>query len=183
MRRFRLSLTVCLALIVIALIHPVQRVAADPGGTTPFLTINGRYTTLYPVSVSSLPYTQFNVPLYAAPDSYLLNQPLTFVLDSNLMPISRDDLPHAQFTWDFGDGTKAEGLQNTHSYTKIGSYILTVQVENAPHYTPLNFYDPSLPFNAVLINILPDSAYQLPQAVIAINHQGVTDPLLDSLQV
>ena len=183
MRRFRLSLTVCLALIVIALIHPVQRVSADPGGYTPFLTINGSYTTLYPVSVSSLPYSQFNMPLYAAPDSYLLNQPLTFVLDSNLLPVSREDLPNALFHWDFGDGAKADGLQNTHTYTKIGSYILSIQLENAPHYTPLNFYDLSIPFNAVLINILPDKSYKLPKAVIAFNQQGVKDPLLDYVQL
>ncbi len=156
-------------------------VYADPGGLNPFLAINGSYELLYPISISSLPYTTFPVPLYSAHDNYLINQPLTFSLDTNLMPVSKEDLPNAQFEWDFGDGTKGEGLQNTHTYTKMGSYIMTIRIKNAPHYVPLTSADQSIPFNAVLIAILPYPSYQLPQAVIQLNQQTLPDPLTNSL--
>lgn len=161
---------------------PQQNVYADPGGLTPFLNINGSYELLYPISISSLPYAIFPIPLYAAPDNYLINQPLNFTLDTNLMPVTQQDLQQAQFEWDFGDGTKADGLENTHTYTKIGSYSMTIRIKNAPHYMQLNSSDPTIPFNAVVINILPYTGYQLPQAAIQVNHKSVSDPLTNTLQ-
>ncbi len=160
----------------------VHSTYADPGGYNPFLIINGSYELLYPVSSSSLPYATFPVPLYSAPDNYLINQSLTFSLDPNLMPVTQEDQSHAQLEWDFGDGTKGNGFQNNHTYTKIGSYILTIKIKNAPHYMQLNSSDPTIPFNAVLINILPYSSYQLPQAVIRVNHQVSDSPLVNPLQ-
>ncbi len=149
---------------------PQPKALAHLFGQPPFFKINGVYSNLYPVPLTSL--YNFNLPQDQSPESYLVNQPINFEFDISRLPAPPDVVKKTQFTWDFGDGSKATGLKNSHTYTKIGSYFLTVDA-----------YDGTTPkpqiLESVLVNILPNSQYQLPKAVIKVNGQGTTDPLTD----
>ena len=58
--------------------------------------------------------TNFLIPQDLAPENYLVNQPLTFVLDAGRLAtfIPEELLQTTKFSWDFGDGTKKEGIEN-----------------------------------------------------------------------
>lgn len=143
---------------------------AHVAGQPPFFLINGTYAGFYPVFVSSLP--NFILPQDSAPENYLINQSLAFELDSAMLPFPPDVIDKTTFSWDFGDGTKAEGLTAKHTYTKIGSFLLTITANyhgySDPNTKPL--------LQAVLINIVPNKEYRLPKAVIEINKEVVTNP-------
>ncbi len=147
--------------------------SAHLAGQPPFFKIFGIYSRLYPVPTSSL--SNFNLPQDLAPDNYLINQPLDFQMDANLLPVPAYIVAKTDFEWDFGDGTYGKGLKNTHNYTKIGSYILSITAQYGTEQPAL--------IHSVLINILPDNNYQLPIAVIKINNQKSNDPLTDILKV
>ncbi len=161
-----------LFLFVVLVVTPT--ISAHFAGSAPYLKINGQYTILYSVPLNSEPNAQFELPEDNAPANYIVGQPLVFVLDKTFLPLSPSDIQKAQFFWDFGDGKKGTGITQTHTYNKIGSYILTIQIKNAPSFvTPF----PAYPFESVLINILPNATYRLPQAIISANGQTVSDPL------
>ena len=44
---------------------------------------------------------------------------------------SGNGTPPLQFAWDFGDGTRADGMQAAHVYTAPGSYRVTLTVRDA----------------------------------------------------
>lgn len=158
-------------------------VHADPAGQIPFLKINGTYTMLYPVvAASSLPSSQFNVPQNSAPANYLVNHPLSFELDKNLFPLNKAVIDTAGFDWNFGDGTTGTGLKQAHTYAKMGSYILMIHIKNTQAFVSPDPSDPSL-FESVLINVLPNPDYQLPQAIIKADNKGAEDRLWNSIQL
>lgn len=143
---------------------------AHLAGQTPFFLINGVYTGFYPVYVSSL--SNFRLPQDIAPENYLVNQSLNFQIDSAMLPFPQSIIDKTTFNWDFGDGNKAEGLSAKHSYTKIGSFFLTITADyhgyNDPNTKPV--------LQEILLNIVPNRDYKLPQAVIKVNNEIVTDP-------
>ncbi len=142
-------------------------------GQPPFLKINGKYANLYPVPLTSL--NNFNLPQDAASENYLVNTIVSFELDQKNLPAPPDVIAKTKFTWDFGDGATLEGLVQKHSYSKIGSVILDVYADDRT--TP----KPQI-IEKVMLNILPNHDYQLPQAVISVNGQMGKDPLTDILQ-
>lgn len=152
-------------------------VFANGAGLPPFFKINGKYSISNPLQLLGITAQSFVIPQDFTADNYLVNQPINFeVDDQQLLQVIRDEniLQHNTYDWDFGDGTKAEGLKNTHTYTKIGSYILilTINVYPDPNSQPARFID------SFLLNILPDKHYtHLPHAVISLNNKQVTDPL------
>src|SRR5258708_7396202 len=103
-------------------------VSAHSLGQPPYLKIDGKYSNLYVVPLSSLPPQEFNLPEDNAPSNYLLNQSINFQLDRSFLPLNESDLNTAQFSWDFGDGTKDTGRNLSHTYQKMGSYILTITI-------------------------------------------------------
>lgn len=143
---------------------------AHVAGQPPFFLINGTYAGFYPVFVTSLP--DFILPQDSAPENYLINQPLTFELDSAMLPFPPSVIDKTTFSWDFGDGTKTEGLTAKHTYTKMGSFLLTITANyhgySDPNTKPL--------LQAVLINIVPNKEYRLPKAIIKINKEVITNP-------
>ncbi len=147
-----------------------RNIYAHVAGQPPFFLINGIYSGFYPVFVTSLP--NFILPQDSAPENYLINQSLNFQIDSAMLPFPQDVIDKTTFSWDFGDGTKAEGLTTNHSYTKIGSFLLTITANyhgySDPNTKPL--------LQAVLINIVPNKEYKLPKAVIKVNQEVVKNP-------
>src|SRR5579884_4292014 len=135
-------------------------VSAHLAGQPPFFVINDKYSNLYPVPLTSL--SDFPLPQDLAPATYLVNTDLDMKFDITKLPAPPDVVKKTQFFWDFGDGDKGTGLEMHHTYKKPGSYILTV-----------NAFDGTTPapqlLESVLINVLPNWNYKLPQAVIRIN--------------
>lgn len=171
-----MSFLFSIVLAAISLTYPLQHVSAHIGGQAPYLKINGEYSILYNVVLNAPPAKGLDIPEDNAPENYLVNTPIVFELEKQFFPLSKVDIEKAQFSWNFGDGTKTEGLTATHSYSKIGSYILTIQIHNAPSFiAPF----PGFAFESVLINILPDKNYRLPKAIITVNDKSVNDPIME----
>lgn len=147
-------------------------VSAHFTGQPPFFKINNQFSNLYPVPSTSL--QDFNLPQDLASENYLVGQSLDFELDLTLLPIPPKIVDNTKFKWDFGDGSKAEGVKSSHIYKKPGSYFLTIEA----------LYKMDLPqlIQSVMINVLPDKNYKLPQSVIKINGKKSKDPLTDILK-
>lgn len=117
--------------------------------------------------------TAFSVAQDIAPESYLANEPINFEIDLEQVKLTYPEqaLNQIKFEWDFGDGQKAQGIKNTHQYSKIGSYVLSIVADfNNPQVPPVLA-------ESVLINIVPDANYQIPKPVIKINEQETKEPL------
>lgn len=141
-------------------------------GQPPFFKINGVYTDIYSVMSTSLP--DFDLPQDIATGTYLVNTPINFEMELNILPISAEIIEQSKFSWDFGDGTTGEGTKNTHIYKKPGSYILEVNVSAAGQ-------EPQL-LQTTLIHILPSSDYKLPRASFTVNGWKPSgDPTVDML--
>src|SRR6185437_5472571 len=82
-------------------------------GQPPFLRINGTFTNLYYVPLSSL--LNFDLPQDSAPTSYLVGQDLDIALEIKNLPAPPDVVKKTKFTWQFGDGQTALGLEQHHS--------------------------------------------------------------------
>ncbi len=149
-------------------------VSAHLIGQAPFLKINGQYANLYPVPLTSL--NNFDLPQDLAPDNYLINQPINFELDKGRLPAPPDIVAKTKFDWDFADGTHAQSLKNTHTFSKIGSYILKIYADDGTTPTPQLL-------ESALVNVLPQSSYQLPQSKILVNGKESKDPLVDIIFV
>jgi hypothetical protein len=132
------------------------------------------------LQVLGIPSSSFLIPQDLAPERYVVGQPITFEVDENVLgtTIPSSILQGTKFTWDFGDGTTADGLSNTHTYSKIGSYILVLKIDmySGDSQTPTEFID------SFLLYVLPDKNYnQLPQSIIKINDSVVKDSLYGRL--
>lgn len=154
---------------------------AHGNGFPPFFLINGKDTILNPLQEVGVTATGFLLPQDFAPENYLVNQTINFEVDEKALEtaIIPELLKKTKYTWDFGDGTIAEGLKNTHKYTQIGSYILVLtlniyEIEGAP---PTQFMD------SFLINVIPDKNYKdLPQAFIKVNGKQTDQPFKAPLE-
>ncbi len=154
--------------------YNIPAAEAHLAGQPPFFKVNGKYAGLYAVPLTSL--YDFDLPQDQPPDNYLINQLINFEFDISRLPAPPEVVAKTKFIWDFGDETKGEGLKNSHTYHKIGSFILKVYADDSS--TP----KPQL-LESVLLNILPDPNYQLPKAKILINGTGSKDPLTDILKL
>lgn len=139
----------------------------------PFLKINGMYSDMYPVTMPAL--SIFTLPQDTGPQKYLVNQAITLEIDPSRLPAPTGAITERKFTWNFGDWTVAEGLQNTHTYSKPGSYLLTI------HVTSLENKKPQL-LDSLLLNILPNTFYMLPKASISVGGWTSSDPQTDILE-
>jgi hypothetical protein len=146
---------------------------ANGAGLPAFFMINGKTAIPNPLQTFGITSQSFLIPQDYAPERYEVNKPISFSIDKTVLQtvITPDFLQNTKFMWDFGDGAKAEGYDNTHVYTKKGTYILvlTINVYVNPGDPPTQFID------SYLINVLPDQNYKgLPQAIIKVNGEQVT---------
>ncbi len=148
-------------------------VSAHTIGQPPFFKINGVFSNLYPIPTSSV--EGFNLPQDLAADNFLVGQTLNFELDSAKMPAPKEVIDQTQFFWEFGDGTTGNGLKNSHRYPKSGSYILAIKAQYKTDPTPQLI-------QSVMLNVLPNKDYKLPQAVIKVNGKIIKDPLADIIK-
>ncbi len=157
-------------------LHTIPSVAsAHLAGQAPYFKIDGVYSNLYPVAVTTL--SDIVMPQDLAVDTYLVNAPIKFDIEKDQLPFPKEIVDTMQFSWDFGDGEKGSGLTNSHTYTKIGSYILVIYAE----YTDATGKKyPTQLLQSVLFHVVPSKDYKLPQAMIAVNGEKITDPLTDT---
>lgn len=154
-----------------------QPASAHIAGQPPFFLMNDRYADYYPIYSTSL--KDFTLPQDIAPENYLVNEPITFEIDTQMLPFPPEVTEQITFSWDFGDGTTGEGTKNTHTYTKIGSYLLTINADYGDYSDP----NTKPVIQAVLLHVLPNRDYKLPKAAIVLNQKKVADPLLDTFTV
>jgi ABC-type nickel/cobalt efflux system permease component RcnA len=165
MRAYRSPLVFCLT-IVFALIFAVAAQAHSVGQPS-FFKVDGRYAGYYDVLLSS-PF--FDVPQDRAPEDYLVDQALDFEIDIVPLQVSPSVLQQTTFNWDFGDGTTAQGLKNTHRYTRPGSYVVRIAASYGNGQQQL--------IESALVQILPYANYQLPKAAILTNGEQESEILL-----
>ncbi len=151
-----------------------QQVAAHGAGLVPFFKINGKLPGTHPLEKQSVYPASFTIPQDVSYDTYLVNEPVSFVIDTNSLAqvYPEDTLNKISYNWDYGDGVKASGLTNTHTYAKMGSYRLTI-------YADFQTEDisPQL-IESVQLNILPQKGYVLPQPRILIDRQQVGEEII-----
>jgi hypothetical protein len=136
-------------------------------GQPSFFKIDGKYAGYYDVLLTS-PF--FDVPQDQAPEDYLVDQDLAFEIDIVPLQVSPAVLKQTTFNWDFGDGTTARGLANTHRYLQPGSYVVKIVASYGNDQPQL--------IESALVQILPYAGYQLPKAVILANGEQESEILL-----
>jgi len=150
-------------------------VHAHFAGQPPFFKINGIYSDLYDVPTSS--FADFRLPQDKSPALYVINEEVSFEIDTNALPLPPDILAISTFDWDWGDGTShASGLQNKHTYVKAGSYFMEITAKTK------DVAQPQL-IQSILIHIVPTKDYVLPKAKILVNGVGTNDALLEDFKV
>lgn len=159
--------------LVLALFLFPKNVSAHIAGQPPFFLMNEKYAEYYPVYTTSV--KGFTLPQDIAPEKYLINQPVSFEIDREMLPFPPEITGTIIFTWDFGDGTTGTGFSNNHTYTKPGSYFLKITADYGGYED--EFTKPII--QDMLLHVLPNANYQLPQAVISINGKTSSDPLTD----
>jgi hypothetical protein len=154
----------------------MQPIYANGAGLPAFFKVNGKLSISNPLQTFGITASSFLIPQDYAPENYVINNPISFEIDESPLQtvIPPDILKNTTYDWDYGDGAKATGLKNSHAYSKIGSYILTLTIN-------LHTSDPSAPtqfIDSYLINIIPEKGYSgFPQAVIKVNGTQIADPL------
>lgn len=136
----------------------------------PIMKINGKDTKIYPSQLTTSLVFDLPADADSAPESYLKNQKLLFVIDTKNLPLPEDVLKKTQMTWDFGDGSKVEtlkgGLKNTHTYKTSGTFIMQVTAD----YSTAGYEDLGRqPVQTTVLHILPYAHYVLPKGTIKVN--------------
>lgn len=161
------KLLVLIVPLVFLITYTVHNAYANGAGLPAFFKINDKLAISNPLQQFGITASSFLIPQDFAPELYTVNQPISFVIDQKPLEavIPPDLLEKTTYTWEFGDGTKAEGLQNTHTYKKIGSYILVLTITiNDGSGSSTKFID------SFLLNVVPNKNYnKLPTAVITLN--------------
>lgn len=162
------------AFLVVACHLPVTAVYSHGIGQPPYFKVNGVFTDYYPVPTVSVP--DFKLPNDIAVGLFLVNRPIEFEIDTQALPVPQEIIEKTTFNWEYGDGTKAQGIKNTYSYSKPGTYFIDIYAESGEGYGPQLL-------QSTAINVLPNPGYKLPKAVIEVNGKQSKDPLLDTIDV
>ncbi len=147
-----------------------SKTLAHSGGV-PFVKINGQDTKIYTKEEYAL-INDVPIPSDIAPENFLINQTISFEVDPEKLSYPKEVTDQATYTWSFGDGQQANGKKVEHTYSKMGSYVVDVQIDYGD-LTRFDFYmgDSLPPTQSILVHILPDKDYKLPQPVVRINNQ------------
>ncbi len=132
-------------------------------GQQGFFKINGAYVEFNDIQFDS---SFFDIPQDKAPEGYLANQELALEMDA--APLQASLVLKRVLHWDFGDGTTATGLKNTHRYTRPGTFVVKITDDS----------DPPQLIESAVIQILPYKGYRLPKAVISVNGEQKSDLVL-----
>src|SRR3989338_1580847 len=148
-------------------------VFAHPACLPPFFKANGQFNKYYHVPLQS---DIINLPQSDIDGTFIVNIPITFEIDPNLLPFPKNIVNTLKYSWDFGDGGKGEGFKNTHTYREPGSYIFRLNAEPNPTYVS------QTDLESVLINVLPDPNYSVVTPTIVINGFEIKDSITDTFE-
>jgi PKD repeat protein len=102
--------------------YSVTLTVTDNGGLTDTETKN------VTVTVTKLDGQDVTNPTAVAGDDQRVNSSAVVTFDASA---STDNVGIINYAWDFGDGTTGAGVEATHTYTKEGTYNVTLTVEDA----------------------------------------------------
>jgi len=148
--------------------------ASSHGSGPPILSINDKLADNNPIFVSST--NEIALGSDKAPENYLTGSSIKFSLVMENLPAPKEVVDRSTFYWDFGDGTKKDGLSVTHSYTNPGTYIVKMTVKDPTQNATFDL-------NTAQINLLPSLDYSLPTAKIKIEGKLISDPIKDTLTI
>ncbi|HSW97663.1 MAG TPA: PKD domain-containing protein [Candidatus Saccharimonadales bacterium] len=164
-----------LATFYILLTTNYKPVSAHIGGGPPFLEVDGVYAQTNPYFFND---PKINIPQDYTGKTYLVNKPIELFINLNQLLVPPDIAAQSTFRWTFADSRdvavqRLYGVKQTYTYTKPGSYILTLDVK-APGETQYTTID------TVQLDVLPNEQYKMPKASmsIATDHRQSTKPLL-----
>jgi len=145
-------------------------VSAHLPGQEPFFKINNKYTLLYPVlAIPSA--AKFTLPQDIAPELYKVNSEISLEIDTDKLPYSKESLTKAEYYWDFGDTEKSTGIKNTHSYEKIGSYVLKISIDLD---STDNIIQKDLLAQSTMINIVKNPTKPFPKIRLSLNNKEIS---------
>lgn len=150
--------------LLFAICYLPARVNAHLPGQEPYFKINNKFTTLYPVLL--IPSSgKFTLPQDIAPEKYAIDKEINFEIIKDRLPFSEETVDNSEFYWDFGDGTKTTGLISTHTFTKEGSYTVTVQID----YDKSDNKEEKELLQSTLLHIMQNPSKTLPKLEVKVN--------------
>lgn len=165
-------LAVFISLIFFLQFFTLSTLAHSPG-QEPFFKINGQFTDYYPVPGTSL--LELTLPHDIAVGEYLVDQPINFEILTDNLEVDSEILSKSSFIWDFGDGSaKPTGVRQTHTYNKMGSFVITIGVTTSEH-------PEAEELQTTMIHVKPTPDYVLPSGTPMINGQWIVNSLTESL--
>src|SRR5579859_5562686 len=134
-----LKIILCFITFIIIFVLNNKNVSAHVGGGPPFLEVNGVYAQTNPY--------YFNDPVITIPQdytgkSYMVNQQIDLFVDLNQLLVPPEIAAQTTFRWTFEEGGQeyAFGVKQKHTYTKPGSYLISLDVK-APGETQYTLID------------------------------------------
>jgi hypothetical protein len=178
----KILISILLSISLFLVTSPVQ---AHFGGV-PVIKINNKQTDIY-TSEEAASIGDYYIPSDIGPDNYLVNKQITFQADKDRLPFPEEVIKTASYEWDFGDGKKAKGEKVKHTYTKMGSYQVTLVInfpkeeetppeDINPNSEMFGFTPVSDQQQFVLIHVLPNKDYQVPKIVTKIDGKEIRGP-------
>jgi hypothetical protein len=130
-----------------------------------FLKIENKETKPYFLEDVGILSSELIIPKDMFEDTLLVGDEISLEIDVHKLEerFPDEDISKLKFNWDFGDGTKKEGVKQAHTYKKPGSYFLNIKSSKD-----------DLSEN-VLLQVLPNKNYKTPQAVIKVNDKKGTN--------
>lgn len=144
-------------------------VKAHSGTGPPYLMINSKYAQTNPLYIPT-PNPKVNVGLDIAPEVYLVNVPIHFVVDQVQLQIPDDVFQATTFRWSWNEGETATttGTDIHHTYSVIGSHLMSLEAKG-PDSADFVLID------SVQLDILPTLEYQRPSlAMMVVGKNGDT---------
>jgi hypothetical protein len=139
------------AILMLSLIIRLPLASAHGSGP-PYLLVNGRYAQTNPIQ--GLATDIFS--LDTTSETFVVGESIQFEVDLKNLGFNAD----VRWKWNKSDSNYEEGLKQRHTYSKPGSYFVTLQVKGPP--TNNKFAD----FNSVRINVAPKEGYVAPSVKI-----------------
>jgi hypothetical protein len=152
-------ITIVLAVLLLGLPSPTS---AHINGI-PFLLVNNKPVLANP-AFSGYIDQKMLVPQDLAPDKYLPGTKLNFTIDPQALGFPQETLNQSKlrWSWDSGDQQYNTELNPSHTYTDIGSHIVTMEIlfPGNPEY---------IVYDTIQVDIVPHLGYQRPNTIITTN--------------
>lgn len=153
------KITVVLIIVsLVGLIFP-KNVNSHAGHGPPAIKVNGQLVQ----TPNPYNFTTTKIPIAGefAPENYLVDKEISFEIDKSLLVYTPEVISQAEFRWNLGEEKNKylSGYSHKYTYTKTGSYVITVEVSTDKTNYSL--------FASFQVNIVPEVGYKLPIAKIA----------------